>query len=76
MSNKGGDGLLHIFKIYVYILNLLMSCWILVDAHELLVAACGILFPDQGWNPVPLHWEHGVSAAGLPGEPHTLYHYC
>ena len=61
-------------KIYIY-LNLLMSCWILVEARELLVAACGILFPDQGWNPVLLHWEHGVLATGLLGEPHTLYHY-
>ena len=68
-------------KIYIYIhiyiyFNLVMSCWILVEARELLDASCGISFSDQGWNPVPLHWEHGVLAAGLPGEPPTLYHYC
>ena len=28
-------------------------------------AACGILFPDQGLNPHPLHWKHGVLATGL-----------
>ena len=33
---------------------------------EVLVAACGIQFPDQGWNPGPLHWEHGVLATGPP----------
>ena len=29
---------------------------------------CGILFPDQGSNPGPLHWEHGVLATGPPGK--------
>ena len=24
--------------------------------------------PDQGLNPGPLHWEHGVLATGLPGK--------
>ncbi|XP_059781364.1 rho GTPase-activating protein SYDE2 isoform X6 [Balaenoptera ricei] len=28
-------------------------------------------FPDQGSNPGPLHWEHGVSATGPPGK--SLY---
>ena len=35
---------------------------------ELLVAACGIWFPDQGSNPGPLHWEHGVLASGQSGK--------
>ena len=48
-------------------------------------AACGI-FPDQGSNPCPLHWQvdsqplhHQGSPAGrflttaLPGKSHTLY---
>ena len=26
---------------------------VLVAAFELLVSACGIQFPDQGWNPDP-----------------------
>ena len=29
--------------------------------------ACGIQFPDQGSNPGPLHWEHGVLPIGPPG---------
>ena len=37
----------------------------------LLVAACGILFPDQGLNPGTLHWERGVLATGPPGSPWT-----
>ena len=40
----------------------------LVVACELLVVACGILFSDQGWNPGPLDWEHGVLATGPPGK--------
>ena len=39
----------------------------LLVAFELLVAACGIQFPDQGLNLDPLHWEHGVLATGPPG---------
>ena len=33
---------------------------------EILVAAWGIQFPDQGLNPGPLHWEHRVLATGPP----------
>ena len=39
----------------------------IVVAHELLVAACGIQFPDQGSNLGPLHWERWVLATGPPG---------
>ena len=35
---------------------------------ELLEAACRILFPDQGSNPGPLHWERGVLATRLTGK--------
>ena len=35
---------------------------------QVLVAACGIQFPDQGLNPSPLHWELGVLATGPPGK--------
>ena len=48
----------------------------LVVACELLVAACGILFSDQGWNPGPLDWEHGVLATGPPGSPHHIEFIC
>ena len=36
--------------------------------------ACGI-FPDQGSNPCPLHWKHGVLTTGPPGKSHTLLSY-
>ena len=39
-----------------------LSC----STQGLLGAACGIWFPDQGWNLGPLCWEHGVLAAGPP----------
>ena len=39
----------------------------LVAACRLLVAACGIQFPDQGSNPGPPAMEHGVLTTGPPG---------
>ena len=39
--------------------------------QDLLVVACGILFPDKGLNPCPLHWEHGVLATGPLGQSLT-----
>ena len=41
---------------------------LLVAAFELLVATCGIQFPDQGSNRGRLHWELRVLATGLPGK--------
>ena len=41
---------------------------VLVAVCELLVAAYGILFPDQGLTPGPLHWEFRVLATGPPGK--------
>ena len=35
-----------------------------------LAAACGIYFPDQGWNLGLLPWEHRALATGPPGKPH------
>lgn len=35
---------------------------------ELLAAAWGIWFPNQGLNPSLLHWELGVLATGPPGK--------
>ena len=47
----------------------IVSCRVLsVAACKLLVAACGIQFPDQGLNWGPLHWESGVLVTGLPGK--------
>ena len=39
---------------------------------SILVAACGVSFPDQESNPGPLHWERGVLATGPPGKSHQL----
>ena len=36
--------------------------------------AC-VIFPDQGSNPCPLHWKHGVLTSGPPGKSHTLLSY-
>ena len=37
------------------------------------IFSCGMrdLFPDQGSNPGPLHWECGVLTTGPPGK--SLY---
>ena len=32
----------------------------------------GIQFPDQEWNPAPLHWKPGVLATEPPGKPPQL----
>ena len=55
---------MNLIFIYTYIFLkclFIWLCWILV-------AACGIEFPDQGSNPGPLHWECKVLATGLPGK--------
>ena len=39
--------------------------------HQVVVAACGIEFPDEGWNLNPLHWECRVLATVPPGK--SLY---
>ena len=44
-------------------------------AYKLLVAACGIYFPDQGLNPGPLHWDSRVLATGPPGKFLKSYSY-
>ena len=40
----------------------------LVAAGEILVAACGTYFPDQGSNPCPVDWELRVLATGPAGK--------
>ena len=44
----------------------------LVVTYELLVATCGIKFPEQGLNPGLLHWKLGVLATGPPGKSQLL----
>ena len=39
-----------------------------VAACKLLVEAYGLLFPDQGCDPGPLHWEHEVLAPETPAK--------
>ena len=46
-------------KIFFFFFFLAVAC-------ELLVAACGISFSDQGSNWVPLHWEHRVLGTRSP----------
>ena len=41
-------------------------------ACEVLVAACGIQFPEQGSNLGLSHWECRVLATGPPGSPVVL----
>ena len=50
---------------YSFCFNIYLFIWLC----QVLVAACGILFPDQGLNLGPLHWEHGVLATGPPRKP-------
>ena len=51
-------------KIFIHWLYLVLgySMW------NLLIAAYGIQFPDQGWNPGPLPWEYRILATGPPGK--------
>ena len=58
---------------FIFLLLLLLNiylfgCTRFVVACELLIAACRIEFPDQGWNPGFLHWEYGVLANGQAGK--------
>ena len=36
--------------------------WLFLQLRQVLIAACGVWFPEEGWNPRPLHWEHVVLA--------------
>ena len=47
---------------FFYIIFIYLAIWL----HQVLVAACGIYFPDQGWNLGPLYWELEVLAIGPP----------
>ena len=47
----------------------------LVVTCELLVVACGISFPDQGWNLGPHHWEREVLATGPSGKSLTPFFF-
>ena len=61
-------------------------CWVLVAAlgifhlhysmWNLLSVACGIYFPEQGSNTVPLHWECRVLAPGPAGKSFIQHYVC
>ena len=54
--------------------DLCFGMWdLLVVARKLLVAVCGIKFPDQESNLGPLHWEQEVLATGPPGKSHNVW---
>ena len=57
--------------LFIYLAEPGLSCSmraLLVAACRLLVASCGIQFPDQGLNPDPLHWELTVLTTGPLGK--------
>ena len=77
------------FYLFIY----LWLHWVLIVARGIFVAACrllhcgmwtqlqhacGIQFPNQGSNPGPLHWVHGVLPTGPPGKSlHSIiYQLC
>ena len=53
------DNAMRLFKKYLF-----LFIWL----YWVLVVACEILFPDQGLNPGPLHWEFGVLITGPLGK--------
>ena len=53
------------FLFYIYLLFIYLAA-LSCGMQNLLVVACGILIPDQGSNPGPLHWERGDLATGPP----------
>ena len=42
--------------------------WFFGGGEGGVVCHVGSQFPDQGLNPCPLHWEHGVLTTGPPGK--------
>ena len=52
---------------FFFFFFLVTACQLLVAVCELSCSMFRIYFPDQGSNPGPLHWEHGVSATGPQG---------
>ena len=60
LTTQGVPSHFLIFKENIYLYLFIWLCWVLV-------AACGIKFPDQGLNLGSLCWEHGVLATGSPG---------
>ena len=67
-----------VFRILYFFIYFLLFIWlprVLVVAFELLVATCGIYFPDQGSNQCLLHWESRILATGPPERSSGLMIY-
>ena len=66
--NIPGPGLSLLLKFLGPFLLLLLfsNIHLFIWLHWVLLAACGIYFPDQGSNPGPLHWECRVLANTPP----------
>ena len=58
----------HYMLRFFFILKKLFT-WLLA----ILAMACGIEFPDQGWNLGPLHWECKAFATGPPGMSLSIF---
>ena len=56
------------FYFFFYVIFISLYFWLCC----VLVAACGIQFPDQGLNSGPLHWECRVPVTGSPGKSHRI----
>ena len=79
-QNRDRSYLIHVFwflKMCIYLAALGVSCDTLFFVEvgrifscsiKLLLAACGIYFPDQGSNLGPSRWEHGFLATRPPGK--------
>ena len=50
-----------LFKIFIWLCQVLVAAQIFVAAWRTLVAVCGILFPDQESNLCSLHWKCGLN---------------
>ena len=63
-----------LFKIfYILLLPFIKKIKLLIWLCWVLVAACEIQLPDQGWNPGPVHWEFGVFVLDHQGSPPAAF---
>jgi len=63
------------FYLFNIFLIIYLAAQVLVVACKLLVATCGIYFPDQGSNQCLLHWESRILATGPPERSSGLMIY-
>ena len=65
------------FKKYLFIYLAVLGLNCCLQGLQGLQLCCWMWdwLPDQGWNPVPLHWERGVLATGPPGKPYKTFSF-